>query len=784
MPENQKRWWDPLSAVLLAAALTTIAYRLTDTQWTDNLNLVIGLTVVGFGLGLALGYSRFSPRLVGLFGFLFSAFFLTWQLGELTPRTYIWLERLWLIGDRILTSLLIFLRNDTLTDSILFLLNMVLLFWLVAITAGYNLTRYGKPWQSLIIAGIALVIIDLYHPPLAENGVATGVFAVLSLILVTRIFYLKRSREWEVDLIAVDSDTGFNIIKGTLVAIIVVVVLAWNAPNIVRAMTPNTPERRRMIENLQSFRQRFENITAPLRGAVTVPVEFYSDQFSLGTGSYLTDQNIFTVKPSITQRIGVAYYWRIRSYDQYSAGRWESTNTTSRRIWPTDEVIRYDNLSRRISMTFDFRPVRNLSMLYVPGLPLTIDKPAMLIYDGADGRLEDVITVTVEPMLRPGTTYTVASAVAAPTIADMRAAGSEYPEWVSERYLQLPDDLPDSISALAEDITAGLDNPYDKTAAITRWLRENIEYVPVLPEPPAGRDPIEWFLFEQKQGFCNYYATAEILMLRSLGIPARWVIGYAQGFLDEEEEIYWIRDKDRHAWPEVYFPGLGWIEFEPTALQAEIARPSGEGVNPDRSPLFRDESGLPQLLDDFEEATRFDEEGRSSSANLQTTPLVSAVAIVMGLVVVLIAAFLIIAGRARRLNDPDQSLPALLERTFRGQGWKIPRWLAQWSLYNHLSPIERSFYTIAWLNRILGVQAGQGWTPGEHIHALINALPEGAPSAALLLQEYQKAIYSPYPADTAAAQEASRHLWKQALQNRGKMVADKIGLGKSKRSSV
>lgn len=774
MRTNEKRWWDLLSAVLLLSALITVTYRLADTRWTENLNIVIGLTFIAAILGFALGYSRFSPPVVGLFGLLFTLFFVTWQLGELTPDNYIWLERLWLLGDRIWRNLVLFLRDQPLNDSILFLANMVLLFWLVAISTAYQLTRYGKPWQGLILTGIALVVIDLYHPPLAQSGIATAIFAILALLLVSRMHYLKRAREWEHDQIGVDSDTGFNLLRSTLIVVILLVIVAWRTPTIVRAFVPNTPERQRMIQSLQSLRERFQNATAPLRGSVAVPNEFYADEYALGTGSMLTDANIFTVKPSITQRIGVPYYWRIRSYDTYNQGRWESTVTNMRPLTNTSAPVNYPGLSRRLNVRFEFRPVRNLSMVYVPGLPVAINRNVQLVFDGTNQtELEDVITVLADPDIPPGSTYQVTSSIPAPTITAMREAGVEYPEWITERYLQLPADLPASITQLAAEITAGLDNPYDKTAAITQWLRENIAYSPTIPEPPVGRDPIEWVLFDYRQAFCNYYATAQVLMLRSLGIPARWVIGYAQGFLDEEEDIYWVRDKDRHAWPEVYFPGLGWIEFEPTALQVAIDRPLG-GAPDDRTIPNQPNPNQPQLLDDFEEATGFDDQGNASAAPTQTTPLVGATLIILGLLVGVIAFFVYGPGSRKRQFDPQQSLPVLLERTLRRRGWRIPRWLTQWSLFNQLSPIERSFYSVGWMNRIMGVQVQSAWTPAEHVRALVGVLPESELPAKQLLEEYQKAVYSPHPPDNPLAREASRQLWQHTLQKRGKMIWAKI----------
>src|SRR5687767_11533052 len=97
---------------------------------------------------------------------------------------------------------------------------------------------------------------------------------------------------------------------------------------------------------------------------------------------------------------------------------------------------------------------------------------------------------------------------------------------------------------------------------------------------------LEWFLFNWKSGYCNYYASAEVLMLRSLGIPARLAVGYAQGE-ENDDGTFTVYERDAHAWPQVYFPAIGWVDFEPTASQPPIERgrePAGRPNTPTRLP--------------------------------------------------------------------------------------------------------------------------------------------------------------------------------------------------------
>ena len=123
---------------------------------------------------------------------------------------------------------------------------------------------------------------------------------------------------------------------------------------------------------------------------------------------------------------------------------------------------------------------------------------------------------------------------------------------------------------------AGAVTPYHQARVIESYLRDNIKYNELIPRPPAGQDPVDWVLFDHQEGYCNYYASAMIVMLRSLGIPARMAAGFAQGTYDNEEGMYVVTEHDAHTWVEAYFPGYGWIEFEPTTAQEPIDRGDNE----------------------------------------------------------------------------------------------------------------------------------------------------------------------------------------------------------------
>ena len=150
-------------------------------------------------------------------------------------------------------------------------------------------------------------------------------------------------------------------------------------------------------------------------------------------------------------------------------------------------------------------------------------------------------------------------------------------------FIQLPEELPPGIGLLAEEITLGIDNPYLKAKAIEDHLRSNYTYAFAdSPDdhPPAGRDPVDWFLFQSGEGTCGNFSSAFVLLARSVGLPARVVSGWA---ITPTAETQTVKTNQAHQWAEVLFEGVGWVTFEPTASGGAPSRvsdfdePSGVG---------------------------------------------------------------------------------------------------------------------------------------------------------------------------------------------------------------
>jgi hypothetical protein len=158
--------------------------------------------------------------------------------------------------------------------------------------------------------------------------------------------------------------------------------------------------------------------------------------------------------------------------------------------------------------------------------------------------------------------YEANSIVPIPLPAAVREAGTNYPDSIRQTYLQLPAVDP-RVPDLAKQITARDSTPFDKARSIESYLRSNFGYTLDLSGPPQA-DPLAYFLFQKRAGHCEYFAAAMTVMLRSLDIPARYINGFQTGEFNDVAGDLVVRASDAHSWVEAYFPGFGWLTFDPT----------------------------------------------------------------------------------------------------------------------------------------------------------------------------------------------------------------------------
>ncbi|ELZ79226.1 transglutaminase [Haloferax gibbonsii ATCC 33959] len=245
-------------------------------------------------------------------------------------------------------------------------------------------------------------------------------------------------------------------------------------------------------------------------------------------------------------------YWQTATFDRYTGDGWVRTGDT--RDYEGGRLAGPEGPSRLVRQTV------------TPATPLD-SMPAAWRPVAVSGDIENETLVTQQGNLRPdraveiGETYNVTSAVPQYTAASLRRTGTDYPDEIRERYLALPDSTSDRVRDRAAEITGDAETPYDKAVAVEEWLEANKEYSLRVSRPDG--DIAESFLFEMDAGYCTYYASTMVVLLRSEGVPARFVTGYTTGERVDGDR-YVVRGLDSHAWVEVYFEDTGWVRFDPT----------------------------------------------------------------------------------------------------------------------------------------------------------------------------------------------------------------------------
>jgi transglutaminase-like putative cysteine protease len=313
------------------------------------------------------------------------------------------------------------------------------------------------------------------------------------------------------------------------------------------------------------------------------------ESLELGGAIRLGEQIVFVVSAPAQHR----YYWRSRVFDIYEGGRW-SPAVEKRLNTPSSLLeINYspDSLGARELVRQEFTMGLNASRLvYAAPQPFQVNLPTRtdLRYVGPDEETRWMNISVIRPtrVLYRGDTYTATSLVSTATAPQLRGASTLYPDWVRQIYIDAALPITERTAQLAREIVnqAGASTPYDQARAVETWLRTNIAYNEAIPQPPPDQDQVDWFLFDLRQGYCEYYASAMIVMVRSLGIPARMAAGFSQGTWDTDSQRFVVKERDAHTWVEVFFPGYGWIEFEPTSAQAPINRVGDEQSPPQPTP--------------------------------------------------------------------------------------------------------------------------------------------------------------------------------------------------------
>jgi transglutaminase-like putative cysteine protease len=563
---------DPITLIGAGALLTMPALSLAAAGWPLEVGIVVPVLLLSVAFGFLLSRSRYGELFSLMISVVYGACIVLLvaalnQGGSLASGVGVVMSRLltWIMDAR---------SGGINQDDLVFTLLMASLFWFLGHNLAWHVFRVDRLWRAVLPPALILFTNSVYYiGTINLDGYIVG-FIFLTLLLAVRSSLDSREWDWYLNGIRVPRRLRRQFfIAGTALAL-VVLAGAWAIPR------SDVQERlQRFQEFLQSdplvqLAELWNRLVASAETQGPTTADYYGgDSLQLGGAIRLGDQVVFLASAPRDRR----YYWRSRVFDNYDSGRWTSAadiRLTDPEI-PLEIVPEAFLAGARVPVSQTFTMGLNASrLLYAAPQPLRVEMPTRTDLRFLPDQSMAVSVIRPYQVVYEGESYNVTSLMTNATADQLRAAGTNYPQWVTDTYHGYIPSATSRTIQLANQIVrdSGAQTPYDTAKAVETWLRRNIRYNESIPQPPVGQDPVDWVLFDYREGYCNYYASAMVVMLRTVGVPARMAAGFAQGDWSDAENAFVVEERDAHTWVEVYFPGYGWVEFEPTAAQTPIDR--------------------------------------------------------------------------------------------------------------------------------------------------------------------------------------------------------------------
>ncbi len=556
-PRFVMSWEDWLTFAAAVITFLAVAISLEQAEWVPNMPPFAPTAVAGLLIGMVSARVRYYAAAIHPFGLLLGAIIVV-----LASQSYAdgvtFGERLGDFRVRMQEWYNVVRAGDISNDNLPFVTLVQTLLFLSTYFAAWCLFRWHNAWLAVIPSGVILLTNISF---LDDNP--SGAFVIFlfgAIVLIARLHLQRSQVQWRREGVEYPEFISVSAIQLTVAAAAGLILAAWAIPLGTQA---------RAVESV------FDTVAKPVTGQSDMLVRLFHNIDSRkgaqlhSFGDTLPIQGQVTLGTKTLFEINSAEAGLIRatSYDNYTGAGWKTTDRDTERV-----DARTLAANEEVEQTYQRREVAILrvtvkdpeSTLLTPGMPIganidtTIETP-----EGFDGDIEEMRS---RRGLNKDDTYVAIGSKSRASVQELLSAGNDYPDWVTERHLQLPDDLPQRVRDEATRVVndKGARTEYEKTKAIEQYFRA-MPYDLNVPSPPPGRDAADFLIFDLKRGYFDYQSTGMCVMLRTQGIPCRLAVGYALDPAAGDETNYVVRKDNAYTWVEVFFPGYGWIAFNPTA---------------------------------------------------------------------------------------------------------------------------------------------------------------------------------------------------------------------------
>lgn len=745
------------STVILAAVLVLVTIAAMESlQWTAHLEILNSTAIVGMILGFIMAKQRLVPQwiaeipaqIIGI-GFAFrqtaeAVFQGNWRL--LFSHLGAWIQAA--------------AAGRSSNDDAIFLLFLAVLTMLLGYVSMWLIFRSRSPWLAVISNVIVLIISIVYAP---DDRLAYMIFFLLAaLLLLVRCNLVERMRVWRRKGLRYAPEIGWDFMQAGVLFTIVIMLFGsflpgnyvntglenlWNGPSSPWSQIQNrfTQLFRVVVTGNGQNRVGFGK-TLGISGNVNLPT---TPVFSYTYTAPTTDGGVAD-----------GAYMLGLTYDQFDGKQW-STGTTKDTPIPTSGTIAPEGGHfLPVPQTITVLAPPDGPYIYALGQGNSYSVPTINSSDGivlnASGQ-DSYVSRETKTVLNKNQIYTATSWVSAATADQLRTVGeptlsigdANYPADLLKRYTELPTDIHDPINKLlTQDAQAWTttdvngkpvaNTMYDKLEAIVaRFASKQFKYSQQNADPNQNpRYDNAMALLDSGQGYCTWFATTMTIMARILGYPARMAVGFVHGTADipagsDQKNLgsttplkYTVLGSDAHAWVQVYFPGYGWINFEPSVAGGSFTEfqrattATTDSTDITGGPPKPKGSPTPTTS-----VTPTTTPGKTTITPDAPSPFAQAagkVAISFSLVLAIVLLFLLGIGA----------------------WWRL--------LFRALSPISRTFVRMALLGGMAGIRPKPAQTAGEYGAALADQLPEQRGAIEEITELYVRERWSPEPPDHTA----------------------------------
>lgn len=540
--------------------LSILIYFLVFILLTEWLKPVIELTDTDylklFCLFLVISFLLYFLKTTWKIVIPIKVIFISWVLIYLyTDLSFFSSDTIFYLMEMIWGNFRALVSQDwfTVTDAFRTLLFFILL-WMTTYLLNYWIRVRKNVMLFFLLTVLFITILDTFSP---YNGEKSIVIVLVTGFIISGLLYAQKVMTEK------NVQTNGRFILGTIVSLFGLIAISVIIAYVLPKAGPSWPDPVPFLTSTSPSATGFKD------GGTTVARKVgYGENDEMLGGAFLGDDT-----PVFYATVPRKQYWKVETKDTYTSKGWIqseiSPQITSYELGApittdippgSEESTDIANITMMQEFDFIMQPygIKSINREGNVTLSLNETNQKMLSFIGGSSiPLKYYVTYYSEPV------YSL-KALRGTTVESLVGLTSDF-----DRYLQLPKNLPSRVNELAISITSNRASLYEKAKSIERYFSRNgFRYDQKLAAIPKGKtDYVDQFLFDTKIGYCDNFSTSMVVMLRSIGIPARWVKGFAAGEIvrrDDNVPVYEVTNNEAHSWVEAYFPGVGWMYFEPT----------------------------------------------------------------------------------------------------------------------------------------------------------------------------------------------------------------------------